>query len=194
MRVMLDKLPEGDWLCEECTIKDMATFKVEKSEVLLATLKDPRSAEKIQKVGSSCSPKALPKLDVSPTDPEASLPTIGLKSSETSVKRSVEKVDGTLLTNSKLPDTSGISSMAASPSRKSMLSRESSSKSLDAGKAKQGNLTVPSQSSCSPAVSRSLAPAANSAKFQGQIQSSRGKCLLFFLILVLWLFRQSFEE
>ncbi|CAA6667020.1 unnamed protein product [Spirodela intermedia] len=176
MRVMLGKLPEGNWLCEECTIKDMATFKVEKSEILLATLKEPRSAEKIQKVGSSFSPKALPKLDVSATDAEAPLPIIGLKSSEISMKRSLGKADVTLLTSSKVPDTSGISSMTASPSRKSMLSRESSSKSLDAGKVKQGNLTLPSvsQSSSSPAISRSLAPVANSPKIQGQIQPSRG--------------------
>ena len=128
MRVMLNKLPEGDWLCEECSTKHSEASKVEKIEIL---------PESNQKLGSS----------------------LGLKGSDTSRKEPVEK-----------------SEFSATPSKKSILSRESSSKSLDSGHIKPMNNVM--LSSSSPVVSRSLDPSLTS-KTQGQ--PSRGNFVPFYL-------------
>uniref|UniRef100_A0A1D1YD19 Bromodomain adjacent to zinc finger domain protein 1A n=1 Tax=Anthurium amnicola TaxID=1678845 RepID=A0A1D1YD19_9ARAE len=178
MRTMLDKVPEGDWLCEECKLKEIVTDKMEKTETLPGTLKVPCSNEKTQKVGSTINSKLLPKLDISTTDAEAPLASKGLKSPQMSAKRSSGIADIISLSNKKHSETSGASNMTASPSKKSMLSRESSFKNMDAGKAKQGNFAPPSKSqspnSSSQVISRSAAPSPNSSRVQEQLQSPRG--------------------
>ncbi|MQL97841.1 hypothetical protein Taro_030536 [Colocasia esculenta] len=203
MRIMLDKVPEGHWLCEECKLnEDMLTDKMEKSdsgklkeempielkeempidkmektEFVSGALKAPSSIEKLQKVGSSFNPKLLPKLDISATAAEALLIVKGLQSPQMSVKKSSGSSEITSLSNKKLSDTSVASVLTASPSRKSMLSRESSFKNIDVGKPKLSNFVPPSgsqSSTGSQVFSRSLTPGPNLSRVQGQLHSNRG--------------------
>ncbi|XP_078442882.1 uncharacterized protein LOC144712461 isoform X2 [Wolffia australiana] len=168
MRVMLDKLPEGDWLCEECSMKDSALSEAVKPETPVISSKEPPQIEKNEKREPSLGQKSSSVQGGSVSDTDAVLPSIGPKVSDTSVKKPPAKPELTSQTSVKLPETG----------RKAVLSREGSSKSLDSGKVKpliSSPLPSAIQPSSEPILSRPLGPSPSSSKTSGQqIQPSRG--------------------
>lgn len=154
MRIMLDKIPEGDWLCEECQLKgDADKKKLTASENLTGISKVPSFNKKSQDIVSTS--KVLPYSE-------------GLGS------RTVENVDASLKPSRKAPETNESNSSGTSISNpKSTLVRELSSKNLDASKPKlnnSGNQTATSLSSMH--ARSSIGP--NTLKNPAKIQSPRG--------------------
>ncbi|XP_058084997.1 uncharacterized protein LOC131232639 isoform X2 [Magnolia sinica] len=174
MRIMLDKVPDGDWLCEECQLKDAEKQNLDKIETEPAAPKAPSLSEKSQ----SSNPKLLLKLDAKAQEEEADQATKVITSPRLSTKRHAESLEVTSLSKKVAIETStGLPGMAIL-SKKSELSRESSFKHLDAGKVKAAH-SVPSSGSHaangSQETSHSLSTAGpNASKSQGQLQSPRG--------------------
>ncbi|XP_068650060.1 ASI1-immunoprecipitated protein 2-like isoform X2 [Aristolochia californica] len=146
MQIMLDKVPEGDWLCEGCKLKEDAenekTAKHENDDVSgkneLATYsKLPSLSGQSQHNGPTFNQKdrlqpklsKLPKLDMKPQEAEGGR----LKSvmSPLSAKRQADSMEV-----SSKPKRQAIETIVASNCKRTSLTRECSFKSLDAGKSK----------------------------------------------------------
>ncbi|MCL7042031.1 hypothetical protein MKW94_000983, partial [Papaver nudicaule] len=91
MREMVDKVPEGDWLCEECKFKeDAEKQKRDKPEAVVEPTKQPCIYEK----ESMPNPKHLTKLDSKASDTGSNLsPKIG-SNVNISSKRHLDNVEG----------------------------------------------------------------------------------------------------
>ncbi|KAF6151320.1 hypothetical protein GIB67_040593 [Kingdonia uniflora] len=168
MQIMLNKVPERDWLCEECKLKEDA--RIPKQEIVkkvLASLIIPSLNEKILNSGSADSSKILPKLDTRP-DAESSR---GTAVPHFSPKRYLENAEVTsaakrqsLETNLRQPNP--------------LLIKETSVKSLDMGKVTPVH-PIPSPRGHSGNNYQDIANSAttsvhNSSKFQQRHQIPRG--------------------
>ncbi|XP_042486315.1 uncharacterized protein LOC122066561 isoform X3 [Macadamia integrifolia] len=161
MRMRLDKVPEGDWLCEECKLKEDAEIaEQDKLETASGTSKSScLNGKDHSGVTGAVTSKLLPKLDVTTGAVSSKLlPKLDVKEAKLDVKET--DAEGTKISSSHLlpakrqSDNNEIASAAkrqaleisvgsptaSSPGRKSVLSRESSFKNLDKGKIKPSQL------------------------------------------------------
>ncbi|PKA53123.1 Methyl-CpG-binding domain-containing protein 9 [Apostasia shenzhenica] len=179
MRKMLDKVPEGDWLCEECKMKEMENENVNKSDHVSGRLKPTCLSEKNQNSPSNLILKKLPKLHDVVTNLETRGLAKGIYSHKISTTRLADHLEG-----KKSHELSRPPGDVASPRKKAALSRESSFKNKDMDKVKNVNEVSSSEApsmcglrvlSRSQTFSRSQISLSNrSPKGQSQLQSSRG--------------------
>lgn len=179
MRIKLNKIPEGEWLCEECQLKkDAENKKVDESDSVSGTSKVDILKEKSQNFGSNLSPKDIPKLDIEAIDTEVTGSTKGMQSPQKSGKRLADSPEVTSMNSKMIPDIGGGSTGIASPRINAVMSRESSFKSLDMGKVKPTNL-APSfkgqSANSSQAISCLHTSSSNPSKVQAQLHSTRGR-------------------
>nr|XP_029124426.1 uncharacterized protein LOC105059588 isoform X2 [Elaeis guineensis] len=178
MQMMLDKLPEGDWLCEECQLKeDTENQRADKSQAASEMLEVPFLNEKDQSSGSMFNPKVLPNLETKEINSDVK-GAKGLQSSQISSKRCTENIVVTSVTSNKVSEAGGGSIGITSPRKNTLLSRESSFNNMDVGKVKPANL-LPSCGGQSGSVSQPMAysqasSGSNSSKIQAQFESTRG--------------------
>ncbi|XP_019705590.2 protein PARALOG OF AIPP2 isoform X2 [Elaeis guineensis] len=178
MRIKLDKIPEGEWLCEECQLKeDAENKKTDKSDSVSGTSKVDILKEKSQNFGSNLNPKSVPKLDIEAIDTEVRGSTKGMQSPQKSAQRHADSPEVTSMNSRMIPEIGGGSIGISSPRKNAVMSRESSFKSLDFGKVKPTNL-APSfkgqTTNGSQAISRSHTSSSNASKVQAQLNSTRG--------------------
>ncbi|KAJ8633771.1 hypothetical protein MRB53_027107 [Persea americana] len=177
MRIMLDKVPEGDWLCEECQLKeDDEKQKLDRTKIITATPNETPSKESFEGILNS---KLLPKLDTKSEEAELSNASKVSASSLLSAKRHADNFEDSSSKSRKLAvDTSPGAPRIGSPGRKPALSRESSFKTMDVDKVKKANL-VPSSGSQSANNSKEVARSPSTAgpdssRVQAQLQLPRG--------------------
>ncbi|KAG1360894.1 hypothetical protein COCNU_09G003570 [Cocos nucifera] len=174
MRVMLDKLPEGDWLCEECQLKEEnENQKVDRSEAAGEMLEIPCLNEKDQSSGNTFNPN-LESKEINSDAKGAK----GLQSTQDSTMRHGKNVEVTSVTSNKVSDTSGGSTGITSPRKNTVLSHESSLSSLDVGKVKPVNPSPPcggrSRSGFQSIAHSQVSLGSNSSKTEAQFESTRG--------------------
>ncbi|KAG1362053.1 hypothetical protein COCNU_10G002720 [Cocos nucifera] len=178
MQIKLDKIPEGEWLCEECQLKeDAENKKVDKSDSVSGTSKADNLKEKSQNFGSNFNPKNLAKLDIGATGTEVRGSTKGVQSPQKSGKMHADSQEVISMSSRKISEMDGGSIGTTSPRKNVVLSRESSFKSLDMGKVKPTNL-APSprgqSANSSQAISHSHTSSSNPSRVQAQLHSPRG--------------------
>ncbi|KAK8916421.1 hypothetical protein KSP39_PZI022703 [Platanthera zijinensis] len=173
MQEMLDKVPEGEWLCEECKIKGMENQNVDESEAVSGRLKSACLIDTKQNSMSISIPKLAHKLDTRLTDLDAGGSVKGLQIPHFSSKRQVDHLE-----EGKASELSGSSIERASP-RKKPVSRQLSAKNTVAGKVKSAIMETSSEAQPakgSDAFSRAK-NYLNSSSFKGlpPLYSPRGK-------------------
>lgn len=159
MQIMLDKVPERDWLCEECQKKeDVEIKKMKKAESVSGTSNICYLNKKIQNFGSSVNPESSPKLDTRSTNPEACGSSKQIQSPRTTSKKQMDRVDVGPVTKKKASETSDEPLRTASPRIATKFSRESSFKNLHMAQVKQTNIasTLGDHSTNSSQTSRLL--------------------------------------
>ncbi|XP_042512019.1 uncharacterized protein LOC122087095 isoform X2 [Macadamia integrifolia] len=187
MRIMLDKVPEGDWLCEECKLKEETEKQnLDKLETASGTSKasclngkDNSGGEGIvcSKLLSNSDVKES-KLDVKDSDTEGT--KVG-SCHLVPAKRQSDNIEVASAAKRQVYETSVGSPTTSSPGRKAALSRDSSFKNLDKGKVKpsqpipfSGNHTANNSQDTedSPTISCHNLP-----RIQSRLQSPRGTLL-----------------
>ncbi|KAK1306169.1 hypothetical protein QJS10_CPA10g01141 [Acorus calamus] len=138
MKIMLDKVPEGNWVCEGCILKEESEKqKLDKFETKLGR---ESSFERKQNFGGTLNSGILSKSSNQPIDVEVMPNSKGLKGLKIPCKRSADSTEVSSVSKQRAPDMSNVSPRATSTSKKPSLSRESSFKSVDIGKVKPINL------------------------------------------------------
>lgn len=160
MRVMLDKIPEGDWLCEECQCKELEKTKID-SQSTSGTPRAESLKENSQTTGSTF---ILKKLDIRQSDHEA-----GKLLPQKADKWPVDDVDVPCTTGKRVLEISSGSLEKGSPRKNIVLSRESSFKNSDTRIVKSTNNAVIS----SPTLSRQYS-LGNISIGRTQLSSPRG--------------------
>ena len=189
MHIKLDKIPEGEWLCEECHLKeDAENKKVDKSDSISGTSKADNLKEKSQDFGSNYNPTNLAKLDIGATGTEVRGPTKGIRSPQKSGNMHADSQEVNSMNSKKISEMDGGSIGTTSPRKNAVLSRESSFKGLDMGKVKPTNLAPSPRGqlvNSSLAISRSHTSISNPSRVQVQLHSPRGKfaCIYIFCII-----------
>ncbi|XP_020681859.1 uncharacterized protein LOC110099129 isoform X4 [Dendrobium catenatum] len=140
MREMLDKVPEGEWLCEECKIKETESQNANECEAAYGRLKSICPNDINQDFMSPLIPMQTNKFDATPTDLDARGSAKGLQGPHISIRRPVDP-----LVEGKASELSGASIEKASPGEKPVLSRQISSKKLDMGKMKAARMEPSSE-------------------------------------------------
>ncbi|KAH7687372.1 Zinc finger RING/FYVE/PHD-type protein [Dioscorea alata] len=178
MRIMMVKVPEGEWLCEECKLKeDAENKKVDKTEELPAvskfqSMKDKENSERTSNL------KLLPKLEMKAADQEVKGVLKGIHSPKLSSKNHDENLEVFSMKNKRLSESNdGGTIGTASPRKRIALSRESSLKNLDAEKAnpaKTGSSSVNQTVNSPKALARAQTSGSNPSKYQTLLQTSRG--------------------
>lgn len=141
MREMLDKVPEVEWLCEECKIKETDSHNVNKEcEAVYERLKSACLNDMNQNSMSTLIPKQAHKLDARPADLDVRASAKRVEGSDISVTRPVDALE-----EGKASEISGASMETASPREKSVLSCQSSSKSQVMGKLKTARMEPTSE-------------------------------------------------
>ncbi|KAK8964698.1 hypothetical protein KSP40_PGU014880 [Platanthera guangdongensis] len=174
MQEMLDKVPEGEWLCEECKIKGMENQNVDESEAVSGRLKSACLIDTKQNSMSISIPKQAHKLDTRLTDLDTGRSVNGLQIPLFSSKRQVDHLE-----EGKASELSGSSIERASPNKKPVLSRQLSAKNTVEGKVKSAIMETSSEAQPakgSDAFSRAK-NYLNSSSFKGlpPLYSPRGK-------------------
>lgn len=167
MSEMLHKVPEGDWLCEECKIKEMNNQNVDRCEAVSERLSSTCLNESSKNALSSSIPKRSPKLDSGPTDLVTPGPSKAPQSSHILTRRQAD-----LPEEGKASERNVSSIETASPRKKSILSRQFSLKSQIMENVKTTSIpTLPEVHPVkgSEAFSRSKA-SLSSTSFKGQPQ------------------------
>lgn len=165
MNEMLHKVPEGNWLCEECKIKEMKNQNVDECEAVSGKLNSTCLNEASQNALNTLIPKKLPKLDTGPTDFVTQGPSKGLQSSHISTRRQAEHPE-----EGKGSDRKGASLEIASPRKNPVLSRQFSLKNQTMEKVKTTSMPTLSEvqsAKGSEAFSRYKA-SLSSSSFKGQ--------------------------
>lgn len=178
MRIMLDKVPEGDWLCEECQLKENAEkTELDKMKTVTETPKEPSMEEK--DFGGVMNPKLVPKLDSKADEVDANKVSKVTSSSLPSAKRHADTHEDSLKSRKLDTNATDGASEMVSPCKNSALSRGNSLKSMDVGKLKQLNLVASSGSQFvnnSEEIARSLSTVGlDSSRTQAKFQPPRGK-------------------
>ncbi|XP_073101738.1 protein PARALOG OF AIPP2 isoform X1 [Elaeis guineensis] len=178
MHIKLDKIPEGEWLCEECHLKeDAENKKVDKSDSISGTSKADNLKEKSQDFGSNYNPTNIAKLDIGATGTEVRGPTKGIRSPQKSGNMHADSQEVNSMNSKKISEMDGGSIGTTSPRKNAVLSRESSFKGLDMGKVKPTNLASSPRcplANTFPAISRSHMSSSNPSRVEAQLHSPRG--------------------
>ncbi|KAL5985369.1 hypothetical protein ACLOJK_027353 [Asimina triloba] len=176
--MVLSTLPEGDWLCEECQLKeDAENQRVAEAEKKSATVKALSLNEKNKDPGAIFIPKLPSKMDMRAQELEgnqeikvAIVPKLPAKRLADNLEASVSKRQA-VETSTKLPS-------AASPNKRPALSRESSFKKSDVGKVKVTHMpTSPashSHNNSQEFVRSAAALGPNSSMMQVLLKSPQG--------------------
>ncbi|XP_072993699.1 uncharacterized protein [Typha latifolia] len=131
MRTRLDEVPEGDWLCEECQLKEESEkHKPDHSQAGIGASEAPTSSGKSEKSASTINSNGLNT---------AKNTTNLLQSTHISTKMNEENQEATSQSSQKFYEPSARSTEVASPKKKIILSHESSSSNLDVGRLKSLN-------------------------------------------------------
>ncbi|XP_039121442.1 LOW QUALITY PROTEIN: uncharacterized protein LOC120258157 [Dioscorea cayenensis subsp. rotundata] len=177
MRIMMVKVPESEWLCEECKLKeDAENKKVDKTEELPAvskfqSMKDRENSERTSHL------KLLPKLEMKAADQEVKGVLKGIHSPKFSSKNHDDNLEVFSMNNKRLSESNDGTIGTASPRKRIALSRESSFKNLDAEKAnpaKTGSSSVNQTVNSPKALARAQTSGSNPSKYQTLLQTSRG--------------------
>lgn len=206
MQEMLDKVPDGEWLCEECKIKETESQNVNECEEVYDRLKSAHLNDINQNSKSSLIPKQTHKSDARPTnfDPRGS--TKGVQGPpHISIRRPVGPFE-----EGKASELSGASMERTGPREKPFLSRQISSKSQMMGNLKTARMEPSSEvqlAKGSEVFSRSKT-CLSSSSFKGlpPLYSPRGmscinfssfrfqlKCWLFIKLVQYVFLREIFE-
>ncbi|KAK9144503.1 hypothetical protein Sjap_004406 [Stephania japonica] len=183
MRVMVDKVPEGDWLCEECKMKEEAENekledqKQDKLEAELGSLKTSNTSGKSQIAGNS---EHIPKMNAKSLDVEANRSIKATSSSLSSFKRRLESLEVAPAAKRQTLESGVGTPKSSSPGKKLALSREASFKNFEKGKAKPFHITPLSGgnvTNSSHGISNSPTAFASNSSKTSLLQSPRGTLL-----------------
>ncbi|KAK1392085.1 PHD-type domain-containing protein [Heracleum sosnowskyi] len=130
MREMLDKIPEGDWLCEDCKFEERKAQEKPKYNTVDGDEPDGIHRSPGQNVGLS---EKLNGLDTDVDSIKAETDTSHLKLSR---KRKADDAEVSSVAKRQVLESTVRSPRTSSPRRVDVLSRDSSFKNLDRGKVK----------------------------------------------------------
>ncbi|XP_031501956.1 uncharacterized protein LOC116265484 [Nymphaea colorata] len=178
MTIMLEKVPEGEWLCEECKSKENESQKSDNSESSLPASKVSGTSEKNKFPKSISIPESPSKLEPRLSDVEARKATELLTPPLISAKRHMDSSEVSIPTKKQAIEavTSG-SSHSSGLNRKTLFLREGSFKNLDTKKVKPAHqvpLAGGKSSNNSEEVCLSTTSSSNS-RMQSRLHSPRGK-------------------
>ncbi|XP_072961642.1 uncharacterized protein [Typha angustifolia] len=178
MRVMVDKIPEGNWLCEECQLKDVEDKRKDKYETISSTPISESFTENNRNCGSRLTPQDLVKSGDTATDPEVGGFTKGKQNLQKSVKRHVDNVEVISTTSKRIVENNSGSRETASPRKSNVLSRESSFRSSHMEKIKSANIaSSPRDPSVISFQASSSHAIGSMPKIQEQLHSPGGSLL-----------------
>nr|XP_018678063.1 PREDICTED: uncharacterized protein LOC103975917 isoform X2 [Musa acuminata subsp. malaccensis] len=141
MRIMLDKIPEGDWLCEECWMKEELEMKrLDKTETFSGKLNVQCLNKKGENIGKSMNPENLANLNTKPTDPEACGSSKEMQNPMGTRKRHTYQMDLASPMVKKVSETADEALKAASPKICSAFAHENSSKNFHTAEVKRTNM------------------------------------------------------
>ncbi|XP_077236950.1 uncharacterized protein LOC143878543 isoform X2 [Tasmannia lanceolata] len=178
MRIMLDKVPEGRWLCEGCKLEeDAENQQPNKIETMSATPTAPSLNEISQNSGDTFNPKVLSKLDIIAEEEEANHAGKVIPSPKVSAKRHADNLEICHISKKQAIEIAG--SPGAQIPSKSAFSKENSFKNLDSGKVKPAAHHATSFGSRSAnnfqETAHSLGTSSpNSSRMQARLQSPLG--------------------
>ncbi|XP_077244950.1 ASI1-immunoprecipitated protein 2-like isoform X2 [Tasmannia lanceolata] len=178
MSIMLDKVPEGDWLCEGCNFKEDDENKhPDEFGTVSETPTAPSLNERSQNNGGTFSPKDSPKLDIKSQEAESNRAVKVLASPPVSTERPADILDIASLSKTHATKPIVGSLGAVGPCKNIALSKESSFKNLDAGEVKPTTHPITSFGSHSTRNSQqcdSLGTSSpNSSRMLAQLKSPR---------------------
>eukprot|EP01018_Ginkgo_biloba_P032220 Gb_18601 [translate_table: standard] len=137
MQTMLDKVPEGNWLCEGCQPKQNSSLKRIETAQNFSQISKPASlSSKKQSTNCSSHSRLSAKLDRKKFEPEIKRPMKGIYSSQTSTKRRAEGLEVGSATKKRAVEVKSVQQVIASTNAKPVISRSSSFKALDTGRVK----------------------------------------------------------
>ncbi|KAK1273948.1 hypothetical protein QJS04_geneDACA012121 [Acorus gramineus] len=140
MKIMLDKVPEGDWVCEGCMLKEESeNQKLDKFESASGTSKES-SIEKNQNFGENSNSGIPSKFINRPIDAEMMPSTKGHQGFKIPCEMPADSSELPSVSKKRAPEIGIVSQGVSSTSKKPSLSRDSSFKNLDTGKVKAMNL------------------------------------------------------
>ncbi|XP_077235297.1 ASI1-immunoprecipitated protein 2-like isoform X2 [Tasmannia lanceolata] len=179
MKIMLDKVPEGDWLCEGCKLQeDAESQQPHKIETISTTPTAPASNEGSQENGGTFNLKGPSKLDTKTQEAEENRAVEVIATPQVSAKRHADNLEIAPLSKKCATQTIAGSPGVDSPNKKSELSKESSFKNLYAGRMKPAARPVTSSGSHSAnnsQITPSLGTSSpNSSRMLAHLQSPRG--------------------
>ncbi|XP_059667443.1 protein PARALOG OF AIPP2-like [Cornus florida] len=132
MRDTLDKVPEGDWLCEECKFEEEMKYqKQDRSDAVDGSGKNQSSGE-----ASAVNTNLFMKLDTQNSDLEGNRISQDISSAKASGKRHAENIEVTSEAKRQATEPFMGSPKTSSPSRLAAISRDCSSNNLSKGKVK----------------------------------------------------------
>ena len=177
MQKKLNELPEGDWLCEECKVKEENGNQNDKLEPVAGALGVKCLNKSDQSANSDFNHKHLPELDTKGFDLEEREASERPHSSQISSKREEDSLEVDLKNCERVLESTDLSTRTADAKNKS-LSHEGSFNNLGADKARQVKpvASFGGQSGNNLIFARSQTfSVSNSSKMLDPVQSSRGK-------------------
>ncbi|XP_052193581.1 uncharacterized protein LOC127802002 isoform X2 [Diospyros lotus] len=130
MREMMEKIPDGDWLCEECKFDEIKKSNQDKIAAV-----DGNDANQSPGLASALNTNLPVKFDKKDSDQEGNKTNKEMLSVKASVKRHAENIEVSPAVKRQALESTA-SPKTSSPSRISALSRDSSFRNLDKGKVK----------------------------------------------------------
>ncbi|XP_020577328.1 uncharacterized protein LOC110022620 [Phalaenopsis equestris] len=173
MREMLDRVPEGEWLCEECKIKETECSNANECEGVDGRLKLECLNDINQNSTSTSIPRKIHKLDARPTELDSRGSAKEMHCPLVSIMRPVDPLE-----QGKASELSGASIETASLNPKPVLSHQISSKSQGVGKLKTVRMEPSLESLLAKGYGTSLSKTRlRSSSFKGlpPLYSPRGK-------------------
>ncbi|XP_021725863.1 uncharacterized protein LOC110693048 isoform X2 [Chenopodium quinoa] len=167
MRVMLEKVPEGDWFCEECKYNEEVEAR-KQEPVKLGGTERSKSLGRTSSVNSDPSTKMDNKDSLSE---RSKLKTVSLNK-QLSAKRSGDSIEGGPTAKKQVFESSAGSPTALSPSRVPVLSRDSSLKNMDKTRGKLRNQYSTGTESAGDSSESTRSPTKNSHILKGNFAKS----------------------
>ncbi|KAF1001935.1 ASI1-immunoprecipitated protein 2-like isoform X2 [Apium graveolens] len=161
MREMLDKIPEGDWLCEDCKFEERKAYEKAKYNTVDGDEPDGIRRSPGQNVGLG---EKLNGLDTDIDSIKAETDSSHVKLSR---KRKADDAEVSSVAKRKVLDSTIRSPRTSSPRRVDVLSRDSSFKNLDRGKVKPAH-QVPTTLQTGNSATQVAGP------LDGRLHTSRG--------------------
>ncbi|CAL9129226.1 unnamed protein product, partial [Musa textilis] len=137
MRIMLDKVPEGEWLCEECQLKEAENQMIGKSEAQTEAIEAPSLYEYSQNTGSTSN--SFPCVENKGDNADIRTDNKELGNSN-SFQRKGENMEVICVTKEKISEACGASTKTTIPMKPTLHSHENSSNKPDFVKVKPSAL------------------------------------------------------